>query len=69
VPIGRVPHAGVRGGLFAAVPLGTPGAKPSRSRYRVLHRDSVAGTTLVDVEIFTGVGAGRARGWEGVYDA
>ena len=54
VPIGRVPYPGVRGGLFAALPEGGAGAKPSRSRYRVLARDAAAATSLVDVEIFTG---------------
>ncbi|KAL4448556.1 hypothetical protein ABPG75_005775 [Micractinium tetrahymenae] len=54
VPIGRMEYPGVRGGLYAARPDSGPGAKPSRSHYTVLHRDAVAGTTLVDVEIFTG---------------
>lgn len=54
VPIGRIDYPGVRGGLFAARPDGGPGAKPSRSRYTVVRRDPAAGTTLVDVEIFTG---------------
>lgn len=53
-PIGRMPYPDVRGGLFAACPPDAPGAKPSRSHYTVLHRDEAAGTTLVDVEIFTG---------------
>lgn len=54
VPIGRVEYSGVRGGLFAARPGGGVGAKASRSRYAVLLRDAAAGTTLVNVEIFTG---------------
>ncbi|KAI7845081.1 hypothetical protein COHA_001446 [Chlorella ohadii] len=53
-PIGRMPYPDVRGGLFAACPPDAPGAKPSRSHYAVLHRNQSAGTTLVDVEIFTG---------------
>lgn len=63
VPIGRIEYPSVRGGLFAARPDGGPGAKPSRSRYRVLRRDAVAETTLVDVEIFTGAPHGAAVPW------
>lgn len=51
--IGPIEHKGVVDGLHAALAL-EQGGKASLSKFKVLYRDTVDNTSLVEVEIFTG---------------